>query len=244
MADIVFQTVSELREEMGKIQRIMLFYGPSGSGKSRLAAQAPRPLILACDPGKMGGFPESALKFNPKLIKISSYQQILSLLPQLKEKAWVDFDTVVFDSISYFQRAVMSSILTMAGREVPRYDEFNLNAERLRKIIVLVAEIGCHIIYTATDSTQKDEIYGRVLGTPNLPGKLAVELPQACDIVMRFFTQASYGTDGKLTVNYKYRTIPDDMFYAKDRTGTLPSEGIIQKEDSFAIFRHLFQKEE
>jgi hypothetical protein len=220
------------------VQRIMLFYGPSGCGKTYSAGQLPSPLILGCDPGALGGA-LSAQKFGPKLMKIKSYQEVMNVLPLLKQAAIEkEFDVLVLDSLSYMAKMVMHAILAPLGREIPRFEEWNLNAERIRRLINNLVDIPAHIVFTCVDDMSKDETSGKVWGGPSLPGKLSKELPQACDVVLRLFTQTSYGADGKLQVLYKFRSVPDDVWFAKDRTRLLPSEGIM----SYDVLKPLFTR--
>jgi len=221
------------------MQRILLLYGPSGSGKTRLAAQFPDPLFLSCDPGNLGGA-LSAAEFRVKHIKISSYRQLMDLLPKLKPLAGKDFKTIVLDSATYLAQQCMNGILKQIGREIPRFEEWNLNASRLRQAIIQLTDMQCHVIITAVERYQRDEVTGKISGGPHLPGQLSTEISQACDVVARLFTSTGYGSDGKLQVRYRFRTVPDDTFYAKDRTNLLPREG----ESSFDIFKPLFKGKE
>lgn len=225
----------ELHEEDVFETTTFLFYGTTGSGKTYLSGQFPNPLILACDPGQYGGS-MSAKKFNPKVIRITSYDQLLSLLPTLERYIKKEIDTIVIDSVSYLQRIVMNNILIKTGRETPRFDEWNLLVERMRNLINKFADFKCFTVLTATEQIQKDEITGRLIGSPNLPGKLAQELPQACDVVCRLFVTSSLTPSGK-QIKYRFQSTPDDIWISRDRTGTLPPEG----DTKIEMFQHLLK---
>lgn len=220
-------------------QRLILLYGPSGVGKTRLAAQFPSPLLLSCDPGSMGGA-LSAVNFGIKQLKIANYQDLMSLMPVLKAQAGIEFKTIIIDSVTYLGKLVMQNILANANRELPRFEEWGLNYTRTARLINNFAEMNCHVIFTAIDKTDKDEVTGKMFGGPSLPGQLQKELPQAVDVCARLFTTTGYGTDGKLQVKYLLRTVPDDLWFAKDRTQKLPKEGTSE----FSTFKCLFDHED
>lgn len=234
-----------LEETNGTIyQRVMLFYGQSGSGKTRLACEifGSDTLLLSCDPGGLGGA-LSAIHLKPKHIKVDSHSQLVALIPLLKKDAGKEFKCLVVDSVSYLQRIFMSSILQTIGRELPRFEEWNLCVERMRNIIKQIAELDCHVIFTATEDTQKDEITGAIFGGPNLPGKLAKELPQACDIVAHLMATSAYNSQGKREVVYKMINVPDGVWFARDRTSKLPAECIVGKNpvDSTISIGNIFK---
>lgn len=208
------------------IQRTVVLYGPSGVGKTHLAAQFPQPLLLSCDPGTLGGA-MSAINMGVKHLKVNSYPEVTALLPTLKQAAEAgEFKTLVVDSITYLGKLVLKNILTNVGREKPEFAEWGLNYARTAMLINAFSDMKCHVVFTAIDSASKDEVTGKKEGGPDLPGKLAKELPQAVDVVARLFTTTGYDNAGKLKVNYKFRVVPDDTYFAKDRTNLLPNEGV------------------
>lgn len=221
------------------IQRTMVFYGPSGCGKTYLAGQFPSPLFLACDPGVLGGA-ISALKFGIKHVKVNSYQEVLDLLEILQKTAGTEFKTLVVDSISYMGKLCLAAILKNAFKEIPKFEEWGLNYVRMARLINNLSELKCHIIFNAIDKIDKDEVTGKMLGGPMLPGQLAKELPQAVDVCARLFTSTAYDNSGKLKTKYMFRTVPDDLYFAKDRTQLLAAEGPAE----FASFKCLFREDE
>lgn len=227
-----------------EFQRIILLYGKSGVGKTRLASQfwvndLP-PLLLSFDPGELGGA-MSALEFKPLHRRIRSYEEFFQLIPRLEEDAGKKFGVVIADSMSYFARMSMNDILAKINKEIPRFDEFNLNAERVRKACKMITDLGCHVIFTAINSYQKDEVTGGVLEGPDLPGKLAKELPQYCDVTAKLDVSSEMKVEGKKVVRsaiYTYTVVGDTTFEAKDRTGLLDASGFSEFENFKVLFKN------
>ena len=210
-------------------RRVILLYGASGTGKTTLAAMAPgRQLFLIADPGNpvqsILGARQIGLVLNnqplPLVAKLETYQQVTEALQALQTSP-PSIDYLVIDSVTYLQRLVMRNILQRIGREQPRFEEWGLCQERLRNLLRMISDFPWNIIYTATEDVIRDELTGRLLGGPNLPGKLATELPQCCNIVARLFVKSSFNDKMQKQINYFYQSAPDEMFIAKDVTNKL-----------------------
>lgn len=218
---------------------VICLYGNSGVGKSLLAAQFPKPLILACDPGLRGGMPRTADKYNPNVIIIKSFPHFVGTLQKVKPYAGKLYETLVVDSISFLTNMCLANIMSVVGREIPKFDEWNLNAGRMRKLLISICETPATIVITGLEGTVKDEVTGKITGGVDLPGKLAGEFPRHCTVVARLFVRTSYDKNGALSANYFMTTVGDDTWYAKDRTGLLPSV----MPTSFDGLKILFKKE-
>lgn len=228
---VKWTTLSPDSTESTQDQKIFLIYGPSGTGKTTLSVNIkPKDsvgtLVLGCDPGKLGGS-LSIVPYKPKFLKIQTYSQLINLLPDLRKHAGTEFDVLVVDSMTYLSNIVMAEILESVKREIPRFEEWNLNATRIRRLINSLVDIGTHVIFTAIDDISKEETTGKMFGGPNLPGKLSKELPQACDVVIKLYAQSSFGSDMKRQVNYRFQSVPDDIWFARDRTNKLPADASI-----------------
>ncbi|MGW8177341.1 MAG: ATP-binding protein [bacterium] len=234
-------------EEVG--QYILFLYGGSGSGKTTLAAQFPDPLFISVDAGAMGGLLSAVSQSTKpiKQVKLTSYSQLLQLYPLLERDAKKVFQTLVIDSLTSLNQLVIRDILSLSAKETPVFADWNLAVARMRNMINKTASFGCHLIFTATEQIQKDEMTGKMMGLPNLPGKLAQEAPAGVDIVIRTHVRSGYDPKDltKRKVTYVGSTAPDDIWYAKDRSATLPPELVLTDgngKPTFKPLEHLFEK--
>jgi len=217
-------------------QWVCLFYGGSGTQKTRTAAQWPNPMFLSCERGQYGGL-LSAREFSPKQVVIKSWDEYLAVLPKLQAGAGVDFNTLVLDSATAMQQFIMRDILSAAYREIPQYEDWNLNANRMRTLINTLSNLNCHLIMIATEQITQDGYSKEIKGLPNLPGKLAAELPPATDLCLHFSARSQFTADGKQETIFLMHSVPTSMWAGKDCSGFLPAEMATKTGES--TFKHL-----
>lgn len=225
-----------------KVQQwVCLFYGASGTQKTRTAAQFPKPMFLSCERGKYGGL-ISAREFNPMQTMVKDWGDYVRLLQELEKDAGTLFQTIIIDSITAFQRLILRDVVKQSGRETPQFADWNLITERMRTAINRLSNMNAHVIFIATENIIKDEVLGRIMGGPNVAGKLAQELPAGVDINIHFTAKRKTNTDGSSTTQFKMDSKPDDIWLAKDCSGLLKSTMLTDEADkTITHFKPLFE---
>jgi len=88
-----------------------------------------------------------------------------------------------------------------------------------------VYEVPVDVVFTARVSLEKAEFDGRMWASIAVPGrKLGTELFAWCDEIFHIRSEAGYDDNNTPVQRYYLRTASDDMFRAKDGSGTLEIE--------------------
>ena len=207
---------------------VLLFYGQSGSGKSLIAGGWPAgpTLVLACDPGPLGGamsLRQLPKEQQPKVVVLRSWKEYLRLEPEIKKLVQTgEFRTIVIDSLTYLQTYIGKELLEASGREALRLDDYRLLQARTRRLVMELADLPVTTIFTCLEASERDELSGALYRAPDLIGALSREIPQYCDIVARFVPKSSFAPSGERVTRYFTYLDGDESFLAKDRTGLLP----------------------
>jgi hypothetical protein len=215
-------------------QWVLLFYGVSGTMKTRTAAQLPDPLFLSSERGILGGL-VSAREFNPKQVKIDSYRDFLNVLPKLRSEANKAFKTIIFDSLTAFQHLLMKDVL--GTKEIPTQPDWNLFSIRLRSTINTVASLGVHCVYIAGEQVISAEDSDKQIGVPAIQSKVSSQIIHGVDIALRFTSRPALLEGGVKGTQFVMKAQPDGIWPAKDSSGLLPAEMLTPSGGSH--FNHL-----
>jgi len=186
-------------------------YGPSGIGKTRLCATAPRPLVFSCEAGLL-----SLRKSNTPYIEVSSYDALVdAYLWVMKSHEAKSFDTFCLDSVSEIGEVVLS------GLRKKQKDPRKLYPEHQDDMISLFRAFrdmpNKHVYFVAKQEQDKDAT-GVIRFSPMMPGnKLKQQVPYFFDEVFQLCTFRA--ADGKDYL--ALRTQRDNLNDAKDRSGAL-----------------------
>jgi len=216
-------------------------YARSGIGKTVLVATAPRPLIIAAEPGMLSLQPQNLERIfgvgNPNItyripgIKVTTVQNLIEVYQWLRQAAEAkNFDTIYMDSITEVAEVVLASAKAASSDGRKAYGEL---LEAMTYHLKQFRDIpGKHVVMVAKQESTQDEVSKITKYGPTMPGaKLGQAMPYLFDEVFRLGIGVT--NDGK---EYRFlQTRPDLQYEAKDRSGVLdaaepPDLGLVFKK--------------
>ena len=105
----------------------------------------------------------------------------------------------------------------MQNRFLPQVQDWGLAHERMRQFVKRLRDLPCHVVCTALQQIEKDEVTGSVIGGINLPGKMSGEIPPLFNLVTRMVIEPK----ANAKPSYYMSVIPTTLFPAGDKTGAL-----------------------
>ena len=209
MVETQLQTTDQLAAVHGVK---VLVYGPSGVGKTRLVATAPKPLLISAESGLL-----SLREFKIPVWPVATLEQLTSAYNWISKSAEAkQFATVCIDSITEIGEVCLAN--AKARFKDPRRAYGDL-IDRMILILKAFRDLpGKHVYMSAKMEHYRDDFTGTVRNQPSMPGtKLGPALPYLFDEV--FHMGIAKDNQGK---DYRYlRTALDFQYEAGDRSGTL-----------------------
>lgn len=214
----------------GKISA--LFYGVSGSGKSRLAASFPDILVIAVEDGM-----KSTVDLEVDILSPTSWEELLQIIQALKTHAKAETKQVEFngklyksigiDSLTVLHQIIMKSVLKMNRRELAQIQDWGLASDRVETVVNALMDLPTHLVATALEQIDKDEIIGKIYAAPMIPGKLSRKIPALFDEVFQLrIEQKQDGSTQRMVL-----TQPDSIYMGRDRSGKLEKLEPFQLKD-------------
>tara|TARA_Y100001963_G_scaffold76537_2_gene106177 strand:- start:12065 stop:12862 length:798 start_codon:yes stop_codon:yes gene_type:complete len=169
----------------------MIIWGPSGAGKTTLAATAPRPILwVNFDPdGTSSLMDQDGIYIadfsmeNPNKVVTFKHENAGGIKQILEENP--DIQTVVFDSVTSFNEMSLKHGITEvrgATMEMPTLQGYGRrNSYTMQGIMSVVKATGAankHVIFIAhEDAPAKDELTGAIMVSILVGGKMQSEIP-------------------------------------------------------------------
>jgi hypothetical protein len=210
----------------------MLIYGDSGVGKTSLAGSADlvpelRPVLFVDIEG--GTFSLQNFGYNVDVVRVKDWKEMQDLYNHLYNEKH-PYQTVVLDSLTEIQKFNMYNILDDMVQKKPDADpdiaglrEYLKSSEQMRKYVRAFRDLDMHTIFTALAKTEKNDRTGVRETSPDLPGKLATQIPAFLDEVFYYYTKQIANPDEGGAINQRFLlTQKTESQLAKDRSGRLP----------------------
>lgn len=205
-----------------------LVYGPAGSGKTRLCATAPKPLIISAEAGTMS---IRHLKIPLVIVKdIKDVEEAYTWCQTNGKKSGIE--TLCLDSISEITEKCL------AAEKIKNKDPRAAYGEMANRVIELVKKFrdleGFHVVVTAKATQITDAIAGIAKSVPLCPGQMVgPALPYLFDEVFAAYSDLDPANDNKRF--WALRTSASASYDAKDRSGVL-------SEVEYPDLTHIFNK--
>ena len=201
-------------------------YGGAGTGKTRLCASAPTPLIISAESGLL-----SLAETSCEYIAVTSLKEFDECYRFVKSSEEAEkFETICLDSLSEICEVLLEKILPNHKDARQAYGEL---AQSIMPMLRKFRDLkGKHTLFTSKLITVQDEETEKVTQELMLPGKvLPNQVPYMVDEL--FCLQ----TDRKGVAFLQ--TTPDRTRFAKDRSGALLEK---EKPDMTAIISKIMAK--
>jgi len=169
----------------------ILIYGEAGVGKTVFASTAPRPILWL---ESEGGTSSIGDKKDIDIARVSGLETYREALRYLDKNA-AKYKTVVIDSFSETQAAVLKDIMSKVKALDPTRDEFSPFFDEwgrltgvMREIARAFRDLPLHVVFTAGQREDKDDLTGKVKIRPRMTPTLAEEVQMFCDAVLYLYT--------------------------------------------------------
>lgn len=194
-----------------------IIYGGPGTGKTPIAATAPRPLILMSEPGML----------SMKGSSVPTYPAFSEAKLEEFFKWWFEsaetknFDTLIWDSVSQAAEFIVEHLMTgksKGGNKVHGLEAHGtMGTFMLDKINRLYFQEKKHIILIA--KLEKFDLNGLIYERPYFPGKmLPIRVPHLYDLITKL---GVYNVPGRPKPEKAFRTMEDLGQMGRDRSGNL-----------------------
>lgn len=186
----------------------IMVYGLAGTGKTRLCATAPKPIILSAEQGLL-----SLRTQDVPYIQIKTIAELKAAREMLMNDR--RFWTICLDSASEIAEVCLRDLV--ATNKDPRKAYGDMAQEVLNEVRAFRDFPQRHVVFIMKQGRVKDEQTGGFLNGPLMPGQqLDQHMPYMFDECFQLVT-ANVGGEIRSAI----RTQRDNMNEAKDRSGRL-----------------------
>lgn len=182
----------EKLEERDNIANVLV-YGETGVGKTVFASTAPRPILWLESEGGTNSIADPTGIDIARVTSLETYREAVRYLRANPDT----YSTVVLDSFTETQAQILKEIMrkavqmdTSGERDEfsPLFQEYQRLTGVTREIARSFRDLPQHVVITALERTDKDDMTGRTRVRPRLTPTVADELPGFMDVVGYMYT--------------------------------------------------------
>lgn len=204
----------------------VLVYGQAGTGKTRLCATVPNPIILSAEAGLLSLADEEI-----PVIEIKTVEDVMEAYQFLTEDPeGLKYETICLDSVSEIAEVLLSALKKKNSDARQAYGQLG---EDMTHLIRSFRDIpNRHVYFTAKEVAIENDV-GITINRPSMPGKTLL------NALPFFFDELFCLRIGKLENGDEYtylQTKAQISHPAKDRSGCLAE---IEKPDLGNVFRKI-----
>ena len=162
----------------------ILIYGESGVGKTVFASTAPRPILWLDSEGGTSSISDKTGIDVARVGGLETYQEALIYLEANPDT----YKTVVFDSFTETQAHILTGLMRKAkaldetrDKFLPQFGEYRIATGMMREIVRAFRDLPIHVVITALQREDTDDLTGRTKVRPRLLPTFADELPGFLD---------------------------------------------------------------
>lgn len=197
----------------------VLVYGGSGTGKTTFSATFPKPFIFDFDGGLLsvrGRDIEYETYVDKSMLRPDAFERFSTKLEELHGMASLPYQTVVLDSITTMQEAVLRSIQSTnrtLGKQTT-LQEWGMLVGKMEDILYRINSLNVNIVAIAHEQIVQDEISSEIMVLPLIVGK---KLPDRIGLWFDevYNSRVDRGQGGRPT--YQMMTVADRKYKAKSR---------------------------
>lgn len=217
----------------------VLIAGVPGSGKTRVSATFPNPLIASAEGGLMSiadkGIPYVEVKSLSDLVGVRSIMEADA--ETRAELVGCPVDTIVIDTIDTVQRILIEERLQSTRQDSMKIQDWGWLGNQMSALINGFRACDAHVVFTCHIKEQQDSDSGRVWFDPALQGQTAKQLPGMVDLALVLqakLRRVAGETEVETILDRFLLTRPTDQFdWVKDRSGKLPEVFPVDMETEY-----------
>lgn len=194
-------TIKKYKPKDHKIKALV--YGASWSGKTVFASTAKKPLFLSAEAGLL------SIQKDVDMIEIKCMADLENAFRLIKN--WVDYDTIVLDSISEINEIIKADIERKNWKPM-QIQDWGVLSKKIRWLLKWFRDLDYHVVMIAQEDEQKDDEKIHKI-VPMLNWKSATTIAYFMDVVAYISIQ----TDWSRLI----QTLPDPKLMTKDRTNKI-----------------------